>query len=72
MKLNGIGEMVLKKKSSGNNGGSDDTVLRLSDDIGKMADRIGDMADRIGDPFQHWNVKLMVLVPTVSTNGYTQ
>ena len=28
---------------------SEETVLRLSDDIGKMADRIGEMADRIGD-----------------------
>lgn len=26
-----------------------ETILRLSDDIGKMADRIGKMADRIGD-----------------------
>jgi len=43
--------MVLKKKKAGSAGstGSDDTVLRLSDDIGRMADRIGDMADRIGD-----------------------
>jgi len=28
---------------------SEQTTLRLSDDIGKMADRIGQMADRIGD-----------------------
>jgi methyl-accepting chemotaxis protein len=28
---------------------SEETTLRLSDDIGKMADRIGDMAERIGD-----------------------
>lgn len=27
---------------------SEDSMLRLSDDIGKMADRIGQMADRIG------------------------
>ena len=40
---------LLKKDSAGSDGGSDNTVLRLSDDIGKMADRIGDMADRIGD-----------------------
>ncbi len=26
-----------------------ETIVRLSDDIGKMADRIGQMADRIGD-----------------------
>jgi TolA-binding protein len=28
---------------------SEQTTLRLSDDIGKMADRIGGMADRIGE-----------------------
>ena len=27
---------------------SEDTTLRLAQDVGKMADRIGDMADRIG------------------------
>jgi len=40
--------MVLKAANKRGDS-SEQTIARLSDDIGKMADRIGDMADRIGD-----------------------